>query len=181
MVDQQASGPSEPTDRDNRRKVREGLVVSVAMEKTAVVAVVERVRHRRYAKTVQRTKKVHAHDEGNDIKVGDRVRVAEASQELFNLRFQHVTGQLDNYSRLSEVRREVARLNTLLREREIAAAEAAEGSVASGSAEAAPEVESVEKKKRRARVLASRRRDEEAAAQQAGTGASDADEEQNDG
>jgi len=73
MVDQ----PSPPEERDNRRKVREGLVVSVAMEKTAVVAVVERVRHRRYAKTVQRTKKVHAHDEGNDIKVGDRVRVAE--------------------------------------------------------------------------------------------------------
>ncbi len=84
MVDQAASQPeppsgpgAEPIERDNRRKVREGLVVSVAMEKTAVVAVVERVRHRRYAKTVQRTKKVHAHDEGNDIRVGDRVRVAE--------------------------------------------------------------------------------------------------------
>ncbi len=82
MVDE--TGPERPsehdasaTERDNRRKVREGLVVSVAMEKTAVVAVVERVRHRRYAKTVQRTKKVHAHDEGNDIRVGDRVRVAE--------------------------------------------------------------------------------------------------------
>ena len=74
MADQ-STPPDE--ERPNRRKVREGLVVSVAMEKTAVVAVVERVRHRRYAKTVQRTKKVHAHDEGNDIKVGDRVRVAE--------------------------------------------------------------------------------------------------------
>jgi small subunit ribosomal protein S17 len=74
MADQPTPDPEE---RDNRRKVREGLVVSVAMEKTAVVAVVERVRHRRYAKTVQRTKKVHAHDEGNDIRVGDRVRVAE--------------------------------------------------------------------------------------------------------
>ncbi|MGI9033639.1 MAG: 30S ribosomal protein S17 [Acidimicrobiales bacterium] len=63
--------------RPNRRKVREGLVVSVAMDKTAVVAVVERVRHRRYAKTVQRTKKVHAHDEANDVRLGDRVRVAE--------------------------------------------------------------------------------------------------------
>jgi small subunit ribosomal protein S17 len=63
--------------RPNRRKVREGTVVSVAMEKTAVVAVVERVRHRRYAKTVQRTKRVHAHDEANDLRVGDRVRVAE--------------------------------------------------------------------------------------------------------
>jgi len=82
-------------------------------------------------------------------------RLAEASQELFNLRFQHVTGQLDNYSRLSEVRREVARVNTLLREREIAAAEAAEGP--GQAVETAPEVETVEKKRRRARVLASRR------------------------
>ncbi|HWC10933.1 MAG TPA: 30S ribosomal protein S17 [Acidimicrobiales bacterium] len=63
--------------RANGRKVREGTVVSVAMEKTAVVSVVERVRHPRYAKTVQRTKRVHAHDEANDLKVGDRVRVAE--------------------------------------------------------------------------------------------------------
>ena len=53
-------------------------------------------------------------------------RLAESKQELFNLRFQHVTGQLDNYARLGQVRRDVARINTLLREREIAAAEAAE-------------------------------------------------------
>ncbi len=63
--------------RPNRRKIREGTVVSVAMEKTAVVSVVERVRHPRYAKTVQRTKRVHAHDETNDLRVGDRVRLAE--------------------------------------------------------------------------------------------------------
>ncbi len=63
--------------RPNRRKVRDGTVVSAAMQKTAVVAVVERVRHRRYAKTVQRTKRIHAHDEQNDLRVGDRVRIAE--------------------------------------------------------------------------------------------------------
>jgi small subunit ribosomal protein S17 len=63
--------------RPNRRKVREGLVVSDAMDKTAVVLVVERVRHARYAKTVQRTKRFYAHDEANDAKVGDRVRLAE--------------------------------------------------------------------------------------------------------
>ena len=51
-------------------------------------------------------------------------RLGEARSELFNLRFQHVTGQLDNHARLGQVRRDVARLNTLLREREIAAAEA---------------------------------------------------------
>jgi len=59
------------------RKVREGLVVSTGMEKTVVVSVIERVRHRRYAKTVQRSKKLHAHCEMTDLKNGDRVRVVE--------------------------------------------------------------------------------------------------------
>jgi small subunit ribosomal protein S17 len=63
--------------RSGRRKVREGIVASSAMDKTAVVLVVERVRHARYAKTVQRTKRLYAHDEANDVKVGDRVRLAE--------------------------------------------------------------------------------------------------------
>lgn len=54
-------------------------------------------------------------------------RLTETKQELFNLRFQNVTGQLENSSRLPLVRREVARINTVLREREIAAAEALEG------------------------------------------------------
>jgi large subunit ribosomal protein L29 len=52
-------------------------------------------------------------------------RLAESKQELFNLRFAHVTGQLDNAARLGQVRRDIARVKTLLREREIAAAEAA--------------------------------------------------------
>jgi small subunit ribosomal protein S17 len=63
--------------RANGRKVREGIVTSNKMEKTAVVTVTERVRHPRYFKTVQRTKKLHVHDENNDIRVGDRVRVQE--------------------------------------------------------------------------------------------------------
>ena len=50
-------------------------------------------------------------------------RLAEAKQELFNLRFQNATGQLDNVARVPQVRRDVARIETLLREREIAAAE----------------------------------------------------------
>lgn len=53
-------------------------------------------------------------------------RINTAKQESFNLRFQHVTGQLDNTARLQEARRDVARLLTELREREIAAAEALE-------------------------------------------------------
>jgi small subunit ribosomal protein S17 len=69
-------GPA-ANERIDRRKVREGLVVSTAMDKTAVVAVIERVRHPRYVKTVQRTKRLYAHDEANDTRVGDRVRLAE--------------------------------------------------------------------------------------------------------
>jgi large subunit ribosomal protein L29 len=50
-------------------------------------------------------------------------KLAEAREEHFNLRFQSATGQLDNSARIGDIRREVARINTLLREREIAAAE----------------------------------------------------------
>jgi large subunit ribosomal protein L29 len=53
-------------------------------------------------------------------------RLSEARRELFNLRFQLATGQLDNSARLGEVRRDIARVATFLREREIAAAEAAQ-------------------------------------------------------
>ena len=63
--------------RHNPRKVREGLVVSTKMDKTVVVAVVDRVRHRRYGKTLQRTRRLYAHDEVNDAREGDRVRLQE--------------------------------------------------------------------------------------------------------
>ncbi len=63
--------------RVNARKVREGIVVSDRMESTIVVAVIERVRHPRYGKTVQRTKRLYCSDTGNSAKVGDRVRVVE--------------------------------------------------------------------------------------------------------
>jgi large subunit ribosomal protein L29 len=51
-------------------------------------------------------------------------RLEEAKDELFKLRFSHATGQLDNTARLGEAKRQIARIHTLLREREIAAAEA---------------------------------------------------------
>ena len=63
--------------RPNLRKTREGIVASNAMDKTAVVTVTDRVRHPRYGKTVQRTSRLYVHDETNDVRVGDRVRVAE--------------------------------------------------------------------------------------------------------
>jgi large subunit ribosomal protein L29 len=50
-------------------------------------------------------------------------KLAEAKEEHFNLRFQSATGQLDNSARIGDIRREVARINTLLREREIVAHE----------------------------------------------------------
>lgn len=68
---------AESAPRDNARKVREGIAVSTKMDKTVVVAVTDRVRHRRYGKTVQRTKRLYAHDETNDVREGDRVRVQE--------------------------------------------------------------------------------------------------------
>jgi small subunit ribosomal protein S17 len=69
--------PADEGTRPNRRKVREGIVVSDAMTATVVVAVVERVRHPKYGKTVQRTKKLYVHDAEDSAKVGDRVRVQE--------------------------------------------------------------------------------------------------------
>jgi small subunit ribosomal protein S17 len=79
----------ETSERKNR-KVREGLVVSNKMDKTAVVAVIERVRHPKYAKFVMRTKKLYAHDETNDVNVGDKVRVMETRPLSKNKRWRVV-------------------------------------------------------------------------------------------
>jgi large subunit ribosomal protein L29 len=59
-------------------------------------------------------------------------RLSESKRELFNLRFQVVTGQLDNVSRIRHVRRDVARIKTILREQEIAAADAIEAAAGLG-------------------------------------------------
>lgn len=59
-------------------------------------------------------------------------RLGETRRELFNLRFQLATGQLDNTSRLREVRRDIARILTVLRDREIAESE---GRIGAGPAE----------------------------------------------
>jgi small subunit ribosomal protein S17 len=65
------------TARGNNRKLRDGVVISNKMERTAVVAVISRVRHPRYNKTVQRTTRVYVDDPANDLNIGDRVRVQE--------------------------------------------------------------------------------------------------------
>ena len=61
----------------NLRKVRTGKVVSDKMDNTIVVAVVDNVRHPLYNKIVKRTYKLKAHDENNECKIGDRVKVME--------------------------------------------------------------------------------------------------------
>ncbi|TQM82499.1 SSU ribosomal protein S17P [Saccharothrix saharensis] len=65
------------TEVRNDRKVREGYVVSDKMDKTIVVAVEDRKKHRRYSKVMRSTTKVKAHDEQNTAGVGDRVLLME--------------------------------------------------------------------------------------------------------
>jgi small subunit ribosomal protein S17 len=77
MSDEQNPNAEPGTPRPNRRKVREGIVVSAKMQETCVVAVTDRVRHARYGKTMQRTKRLLAHNGENDAREGDRVRLQE--------------------------------------------------------------------------------------------------------
>ena len=98
------------TDR-TARKVREGLVVSDKMDKTVVVNVEDRVKHALYGKVLRRN-----------------IKLKDAKEELFNLRFQNATGQLDNSARLKTVRREIARIYTVIRERELGIIEAVDAS-----------------------------------------------------
>jgi small subunit ribosomal protein S17 len=59
------------------RKVREGIVASIEMDKTAVVVVTTRKPHPLYRKTMVRSSRLNAHDENNELRVGDRVRITE--------------------------------------------------------------------------------------------------------
>jgi small subunit ribosomal protein S17 len=65
------------TSERNRRKTREGLVVSDKMDKTIVVSVEDRVKHPLYGKVLRRTSKLKAHDEQNSCGIGDRVLIME--------------------------------------------------------------------------------------------------------
>ncbi len=60
-----------------RRATKVGRVVSDKMQKTIVVEVERRVQHAEYTRTIKRTSRFHAHDEGNAAKLGDRVRIEE--------------------------------------------------------------------------------------------------------
>ena len=79
-VEDRTQGPSTSSghiDERGRRKVREGYVISDKMDKTVVVAVEDRVKHRLYGKVVRQTSRLKAHDEENSAALGDRVRVME--------------------------------------------------------------------------------------------------------
>jgi len=64
-------------NKRNLRKERIGIVVSDKMDKSVVVAEIKKVKHPKYHKFVMRTKKYMAHDEKNDARVGDKVRIME--------------------------------------------------------------------------------------------------------
>jgi small subunit ribosomal protein S17 len=65
------------SEQRNFRKSREGVVVSDKMDRTVVVAVEDRVKHGLYGKVIRRTNKLKAHDESNQVGVGDRVLIME--------------------------------------------------------------------------------------------------------
>lgn len=74
----------------NLRKTRVGKVVSDKMEKTIVVAIEDNVKHPLYGKIVKRTYKLKAHDENNECRVGDRVKVMETRPLSKSKRFRLV-------------------------------------------------------------------------------------------
>jgi small subunit ribosomal protein S17 len=88
MTEETVESTDPETSERPARKVREGLVVSDKMDKTAVVAVIDRVRHAKYNKFVLRTKRLYAHDEANDVHVGDKVRVMETRPLSKNKRWR---------------------------------------------------------------------------------------------
>lgn len=61
----------------NRRKLRAGIVISDAMNKSIIVRVDRKIKHPRYNKPVMRSAKLYAHDEKNEAKVGDTVQIME--------------------------------------------------------------------------------------------------------
>ena len=76
-VAEPATVASSQSSERNRRKAREGLVVSDKMDKTVVVSVEDRVKHALYGKVLRRTSKLKAHDEQNQCGIGDRVLIME--------------------------------------------------------------------------------------------------------
>jgi small subunit ribosomal protein S17 len=76
--------------RTSHRKVREGMVVSDKMQKTVVVEVEDRVKHALYGKVMRRTTKLKAHDETDQVGVGDRVVIMETRPQSATKRWRVV-------------------------------------------------------------------------------------------
>ena len=89
--DGDARGRCGPDSERGRRKVREGYVVSDKMDKTIVVAVEDRVKHRLYGKVLRQTARLKAHDETNAAGVGDRVRIMETRPLSATKRWRLIT------------------------------------------------------------------------------------------
>ncbi|HET9947408.1 MAG TPA: 30S ribosomal protein S17 [Longimicrobiales bacterium] len=85
---------AEKNGERHRRKVRVGVVVSDRPDKTVVVKVERRLAHPLYGKLVARSKKYHAHDENNEYRVGDTVRIVE-TRPLSKLKRWRVVGLVD--------------------------------------------------------------------------------------
>jgi small subunit ribosomal protein S17 len=85
-----ADTTTDAAEARSARKVREGIVASTAMEKTAIVVVETRKPHPLYKKTMVRTRRLQAHDENNDLRVGDRVRIVETRPYSKNKRWRLV-------------------------------------------------------------------------------------------
>jgi small subunit ribosomal protein S17 len=83
----------------NRRKVRQGVVVSDKGDKTVVVLVERRFPHPLYGKAVMRSKKYHAHDESNEYRIGDVVRITE-TRPLSRLKRWRVTTLVERPERV---------------------------------------------------------------------------------
>ena len=67
----------EPTGTRSKRKENTGVVVSNKMDKTVVVKVTRKIRHEKYGKVMERSKKCYAHDDSDAIEIGQKVRIME--------------------------------------------------------------------------------------------------------
>jgi len=94
------------TKRVNRRKVRIGVVVSDKMDKTVVVRVTREFRHPLYGKRVKRSKKYMAHDENNECRIGDIVKIME-TRPLSKRKRWRVVEIIERAKRVGEVSDEV--------------------------------------------------------------------------
>ncbi|OYN95657.1 30S ribosomal protein S17 [Enemella evansiae] len=77
MAEENTTTQAQGAEERTARKVRTGYVVSDKMDKTIVVAVEDRVKHRLYGKVMSKTTRLKAHDENNEAGIGDRVRIME--------------------------------------------------------------------------------------------------------